>query len=139
MIPLCDVFLPGMDEAEFLLGAQGREGFGRAFLDRGASVVTLKLGVEGSKGFYEDAIVNEPAHTIERMVDSVGAGDAFAAGFLSVWLQQSTLDARTKLQNSLRRANVMGALATQFAGDWESLPHRAELESIEAGTTIVTR
>lgn len=142
MIPLCDVFLPGMDEGEFLLGAQGREDHGRAFLERGASVVALKLGVEGSKGFYEDAIVDEPVHTVERMVDSVGAGDAFAAGFLSIFLEgiasSRKINAR-KLQRALRRANVMGALATQFAGDWESLPRRAELEAIEAGTTIVTR
>ena len=138
MVSLCDIFLPGEDEAEFLIGAQKREDYGRAFFDRGASIVVLKLGIEGAIGFYQDVILHEPAHKVERVVDSVGAGDAFAAGFLSVWLQ-STLDEKPKLQRALRRANLLGALATQFTGDWESLPRLHEVEAMEQGNAIIAR
>ncbi|MDF2440574.1 MAG: 2-dehydro-3-deoxygluconokinase [Abditibacteriota bacterium] len=149
MIPLCDVFLPGLDEARFLLDSSApgtrqqktseREDLGRAFLERGASVVVLKLGLEGAVAFTREASAHQAAHRVESVVDTVGAGDAFAAGFLSVWLEQSTSGVRTALQRALRRANVLGALATQFAGDWESLPQRDELEAMEAGSALVTR
>lgn len=141
MIPLCDVFLPGLDEAEFLVGPQKREDYGRAFFNRGASLVVLKLGVDGALGFRGNIILNEPAYHVERMVDSVGAGDAFAAGFLSVFVEgiSSRKINAPKLQRALRRANMLGALATQFAGDWESLPRLNEIEAIENGTGIVAR
>jgi 2-dehydro-3-deoxygluconokinase len=43
------------------------------------------------------------------------------------------------LTAALARANRMGALATQFKGDWEGLPTLAELERMEAGQAEVSR
>ncbi len=171
LIALCDVFLPGLEEAEFLIGARPATDYGAEFLDMGPRVVALKLGARGALGFTRapggnassnalseikqgengqasgNCTVEAPPYEVPHIVDVIGAGDAFAAGFLSVWLdetatqnvQHSATLTSPALQRALTRANLMGALATQFRGDWEGLPTLAELERIEAGQSTVTR
>jgi 2-dehydro-3-deoxygluconokinase len=145
LVPLCDVFLPGSEEAEFLLGKQPMDDHGRAFLDLGAKVVALKIGQQGALGFLEGYCVREPAYPISRIVDPIGAGDAFAAGFLSVLLDEDVLQSNQRaasqaaLRRALERANTLGALATQYRGDWEGLPALAELEQIQSGQGRISR
>lgn len=162
LVGLCDVFLPGLEEAEFLIGARPAADYGAAFLDMGPRVVVLKLGAHGALGFVRgqavnaqaaneqaalDCIIEAPPYEMPHIVDVIGAGDAFAAGFLSVWLDETAIpDAPHPvtinpfvLQRALQRANLMGALATQFRGDWEGLPTLAELSRIEAGESHITR
>jgi 2-dehydro-3-deoxygluconokinase len=141
LVPLCDIFLPGIEEAEFLLGETDPQKAGAAFLEMGATVVVLKLGAQGAVAFTKDIHVDAPPFAVEQVLDTVGAGDAFAAGLLSVLLDKESLHnvSTSTLQRALRRGNIMGALATQFRGDWESLPKLEELERIEAGQEQIAR
>ncbi|NBD27304.1 sugar kinase [Paenibacillus glycinis] len=139
LIPLCDVFMPGIEEAEFLAGAMEEEAYGAHFLGLGAQTVALKLGEEGSAGFTSGTAVRAKGHAVNRVVDTVGAGDAFAAGFLSSWLNGAAADEETRLGDALARANLMGALAVQYKGDWEGLPKLRELERMLAGRQSATR
>jgi 2-dehydro-3-deoxygluconokinase len=145
MVPLCDLFMPGLEEARFLLGEAEPEVIGRRFLDLGPEVVALKRGTEGAVGFAEGCVVHSPSVPVSRVIDPIGAGDAFDAGFLSVLLDEPSpvdlpTDRReTVLKGALDRANLMGALATQFKGDWEGLPTLEELRRIEARAEAVTR
>ena len=68
-----------------------------------------------------DARFDTPALAVAQVVDTVGAGDAFACGFISARLDG--LDAR----GALARGNAFGARAVQHPGDYESLPRRDEL------------
>ena len=43
------------------------------------------------------------------------------------------------LQRAIDRGNLLGALTTQFRGDWEGLPSLAEVQQIEAGQFHITR
>ena len=141
LIPLCDVFLPGVDEAQFLLGNQSIEDYGKMFLEMGPKVVVLKLGEEGSIGFTWGNTVKAAPHVVKNVIDTVGAGDAFAAGFLSVFLDEQAQAALTSssLKKALTRANIFGALATQFRGDWEGIPTLDELNSLVLGKTELKR
>lgn len=139
LIPLCDVFMPGLEEAEFLVGPKTEEAYGAHFLTMGASAVVLKLGEEGSVGFTPLSAVKAQPYAVKRVVDTVGAGDAFAAGFLSVWLTRAGEEDETRLRLALERANLMGALATQYRGDWEGMPKLAEVERLQAGGRETTR
>ncbi|MCV2488619.1 PfkB family carbohydrate kinase [Geodermatophilus sp. YIM 151500] len=56
-----------------------------------------------------------------RQSDPIGAGDAFAAGYLA-----ATLWGLPPAQR-LRTANAMGAFCVQNLGDYEGLPSRREL------------
>ncbi|MCM3727331.1 sugar kinase [Neobacillus cucumis] len=139
LIPLCDVFLPGLEEAEVLVGPQSMEEYGEKFLKMGAKVVALKLGAEGSIGFIEGETVNAAPHVVHQVIDTVGAGDAFAAGFLSVFLDEQDAMTPSSLEKALSRANILGALATQFKGDWEGIPTVDELNALETGKLEVKR
>jgi 2-dehydro-3-deoxygluconokinase len=144
LVPLCDIFMPGLEEAEFLLGEGDTADYGLAFLQMGPKIVALKLGTEGAAGFSGMASAHAPAHPVERIVDPIGAGDAWDAGFLSVLLNEpgppwEHTKMETLLYSALERGNVMGALATQFKGDWEGLPTLSEIERVSAGQRRITR
>ena len=127
LIPLCDIFMPGLEEAEFLIGERTEEEYGAHFLGMGARAVILKLGEAAPSDIRERPVKADP-YPVSRIVDTVGAGDAFAAGFLSSWLNESAADEEARLGDALARANLMGALAVQYKGDWEGLPKLRELE-----------
>ncbi len=139
LIPLCDVFLPGVEEAQFLLGHQSIEDYGKMFLEMGPKIVALKLGEEGSIGFIEGNTVKAAPHVVKNVIDTVGAGDAFAAGFLSVFLDEPADMTSSSLNKALNRANIFGALATQFRGDWEGIPTLDELNALVLGKAEVKR
>lgn len=139
LIPLCDLFLPGEEEAEFLIGKMATEAWGAHFLARGPSTVVIKLGERGSVGFTRKFTVNASPHAVQRVVDTIGAGDAFAAGLLSSFVEYGSYEDRDTLSLALKKANMMGALATQFKGDWEGLPGKDELDRLLSGAIIVTR
>ncbi|MFI6479408.1 sugar kinase [Nonomuraea sp. NPDC050663] len=94
--------------------------------------VVLKFGAKGalerSEGVTRFA---EPYRVTE--VDPVGAGDAFAAGWLAEWMAGGDADRR------LRTACAAGAFAVTSQGDWESLPRRADLALLEPGGGDVSR
>lgn len=116
-----DYFLPGLEELEVLLGTDDREQI-LAYLD-GLKAVTVLKGVGGQNWLLEGGDVTKvPFVKVEKVVDTVGAGDAFCAGFLSGVLSgESHADA-------VRLGNLLGALVVQAEGDWEGLPTREEVE-----------
>ena len=123
----CDILLPGSEEAELLTGESDPELAARDLQQLGPSLVVLKRGAHGALAVTRDQLIQAPAVPLERIVDPVGAGDAFAAGLLSGMLRG--LDTA----NALRLANRCGALAMCAPGDMESLPRRAELEEQGVG------
>ncbi|WP_431800485.1 sugar kinase [Halobacillus andaensis] len=143
LIPLCDIFLPGLEEAEFLLGEQSSVAHGAEFLEMGPSIVAMKLGEEGSIGFTKNGYYEEEPYKVKQVVDTVGAGDAYAAGFLSALLEEKNFLNEEKsaeiLPKALKRANVTGALATQFHGDWEGAPTLQEVNQLMNDQQAVTR
>jgi 2-dehydro-3-deoxygluconokinase len=83
--------------------------------------VVVKLGDAGA--YYDsDAVTGlVPAFPVSQIVDTVGAGDAFAVGVISGLLE------KLPLQKAVERAAWMGARATQVRGDCEGFPSREEL------------
>ena len=89
---------------------------------RGPEAVVVTLGRDGALLCRRDAApLHQPAFEVET-VDTLGAGDAFAAG-LAVSLVEGHGWAL-----ALRRAAACGALATRKIGVFDALPTRDELE-----------
>src|SRR5262249_30728240 len=78
---LADVLLPGADEAELLTGESDPVMAARALLELGPQLVVVKVGANGCIAVTESEVIRAPALALARVVDPVGAGDAFAAGF----------------------------------------------------------
>jgi len=113
----CDVLLPGGDEAELLTGEADAELAARSLLKCGPSRVVVKLGAGGALALdASGGSVRVPAYPVARVVDPIGAGDAFAAGFFAGELRK--LD----LEQTLHLAVRCAAVAVTTPGDMEGFP-----------------
>lgn len=87
---------------------------------RGPREVVLKQGAAGATSLVDGDLLSEPAQPA-TVVDTVGAGDAFVAGYLA-----ARLDGRPPRER-LRLGSAVGAFCVGVRGDWEGLPRREEL------------
>ena len=115
LVRLADVVFVGRDEAETLWGTRTAEDVRAAFPD--VAELVVKDGHIGATAFCAEADVDaaagavfEPSHEVE-VLDAVGAGDAFAGGYLAALLQGA--DHRDRL----RRGHDRAALTLAVAGD----------------------
>jgi sugar/nucleoside kinase (ribokinase family) len=99
--------LPNADEARLLTGCADPATAARALAARHAGAV-VTLGADGALWAAGDVLVHRPAHAVE-VVDTTGAGDAFTAGFLSVWLADRDGDPVRALEAGLTQAAVVVA------------------------------
>jgi 2-dehydro-3-deoxygluconokinase len=87
---------------------------------------------EGAFALEGDDFAEKKGYQVE-VVDTVGAGDAFAAGFLSGRLRDWNLG------NCLELANACGAYAVTVPGDAESMPTEEEALALMRGPSEVER
>ena len=119
---LCDTVLPGLAEGRQLTGRHSAEDIAAFYLERGANQVIVKLGPEGAYHAQRNGPSGiAPGLRVQRVVDTVGAGDGFAVGVISGLLEGLAL------AQAAARGNAIGARVVQFPGDAEGLPTRAEL------------
>ena len=115
-----DVLLLTDDEAEYLCQARDRAGMARELLARGPGTVVIKHGAEGCSVTTASERITHPGFPVE-MVDTVGAGDSFAAAFIAGWLRGGSLADCAAL------ANAMGALVVTQRGAGTRIPPRERL------------
>lgn len=126
-----DVVLGSIDELALVAGTDrdaAAEELVGAVARLGPRTVVAKLGRDGALGLEASGLtVLEPAFDVPVVIDPVGAGDAFCAGFISGRLDGADL------AMALRQGNACGALAVAASGDQAGLPDRAELDRFLAG------
>jgi 2-dehydro-3-deoxygluconokinase len=132
----CDVVLGGLDEVAVVAGlAPTLEAGGAvepiaaadALLASGPSRVVVKLGAQGAserrRQGAERIGASAPALPV-RVVDPVGAGDAFSAAWIVAVLEGASPEA------ALRAGNAAGAAVVSTVGDLTGMPTRKELDAI---------
>jgi sugar/nucleoside kinase (ribokinase family) len=106
-----DTLLPNLDEARVLTGEDDPEAAARALAARAhAREVVVTLGPGGALWTDGTAVVRVPAPPVADVVDTTGAGDAFAAGWLAARARGA--DPTT----ALTVACALGARAVSRAG-----------------------
>ncbi len=125
IVARADIVFAGQDEAALVVGPGSPREQSARLAELGPSQVMVKLGDRGCAAMIEGEYFEEPAPTV-RVVDTVGAGDAFVAGYLSELLCGSSPRER------LRTATAVGAFACSVEGDWEGSPRRDELALVQA-------
>lgn len=118
----CDIVMPGIEEGEILTGETEPERIAAALLHNGAQAVVLKLGEQGA--FYATPEQQEyvAGYPVKQIVDTVGAGDGFAAGFLSGLLRGWSYT------EAVRLGNRIGAFALTVPGDVEGYPFWSQVD-----------
>lgn len=115
-----DILLLGHEDAAVLYPGLSEHAVIEAARADGASTVALKLGERGAIGVTGAERAQVVAYPVE-VVDTVGAGDGFDAGFVAGILRGLSLE------RSLALAARVGAGAVAVAGDWEGYPTAREL------------
>ncbi|MDI2132806.1 sugar kinase [Yinghuangia seranimata] len=125
LVARADVVFATEEEARLVLGpghtATPPHALAHALAALGPAQVLLKRGARGAVAVVGGVAYDAPVHRVAA-VDPVGAGDAFAAGYLAELLAGADVPAR------LATAAAAGAFAVTVPGDWEGLPRRPELE-----------
>lgn len=109
-LPHIDYFIPSLSEAQALVGLSEPSEVAQALIDHGCGIVALKMGEEGCLVMNGDGdTIRLPAFDVD-VVDSTGAGDAFAAGFIAGVWQDWALDETASF------ASAVGALCVTGSG-----------------------
>lgn len=116
-----DVVFPGIDEGRLLTGKERAEDIAAFYHDAGVTTVVIKLGAEGAYTSSAGQSFYTAGFPVERVVDTVGAGDGFAVGVVSGMLEG------LPLQEAVKRGAAIGALAVMSPGDNDGLPDRKGL------------
>jgi sugar/nucleoside kinase (ribokinase family) len=90
LLPLVDVFLPNEAEARGIAGEQEVRKAAEKLSALGPLVV-VKSGEKGSIACYQGELWECPPETPQRIVDAVGAGDNFDAGFVFSWMRGKSI------------------------------------------------
>ena len=126
-----DLLFLSDDEADLLFGGSDPDPLKEARRDIRAETVVVHHA-KGAFAVEESGVSEKAAYPVE-VVDTVGAGDAFVAGFLSGrlrgWSTEECLD----------MANACGACAVTVPGDLKGLPTAEEALALRRGRPGVER
>ena len=86
-----DLVFCNFDEAKMFSQSETMADVSSFFKDYGKKIV-MTSGAEGAYFFYNDDVSHQPSKKIENVIDTTGAGDNFAAGFLDFYLSGKSID-----------------------------------------------
>ncbi len=125
-----DIVFAGEDEGRILFPAAATpHELAAAIAELGPTQTVIKRGAEGCVALV-DGIIHTRAAIPVRVIDTVGAGDAFVAGYLAELL------AGCAVVDRLTTAVTLGAFACVNPGDWEGFPTRDELVLLTASEPV---
>ncbi len=116
-----DIVLPGENEGLILCGSKDPDAISDFYLGLGAKAVVTKIGSRGAYVATAEGRTTVPGFKVEKVVDTVGAGDGFAAGIISALMEGKDLN------EAALRGNAIGAIQVMSRGDNDGLPHRDQL------------
>lgn len=128
LVERSDIVFAGDDEAALVTGEQELDSQLWALRAMGPKCVVIKRGEAGAVALAESPAGElrvESAAIPVDVVDTVGAGDAFVAGWLAEQVRGLTL------RECMATAIACGAFACTGEGDWETSPTRSDLERLQ--------
>jgi len=109
ILPFVDIFLPNEKELIFLAGKESLEEAVKS-LKQYTNILAIKRGSTGSLVHFNGQLSDLPAFLNKNVVDAIGAGDSFNAGFIYKFIKGFDIP---KCQEF---GNLTGAVSTTAAG-----------------------
>jgi 2-dehydro-3-deoxygluconokinase len=131
LVDRADLLFLSEEEAELLLGGSNAESIQQARQKMRAKTIVVHRA-DGAFAVEEGGITERAGYEV-KVVDTVGAGDAFVAGFLAGRLRSWETGA------CLEMANACGACAVTVPGDVKGLPTDEEALALVRGRPEVER
>lgn len=117
-----DYLFANEEEAGMLTGETQVEKMAETLFSCGVKTVLIKCGARGCYVRSREITGQFPAYPGTRCIDTTGAGDAFAAGFLYALSEEKSLF------ECIYWANTCGSLAAESVGACEGIQSRAQVE-----------
>lgn len=131
-----DYAVPSIEEARMVTGKYDPADVARVLMDKGVGTVALKMGDQGCYIKSKDTELRLPIYKVDA-IDALGAGDAFAAGFLAGLVNGWDLERTGKF------ANATGAFCVTALGATTGIKDQTTIEAFiamqEAGPSCSTR
>lgn len=128
-LPWIDYFVPSLAEAQQVTGREDPAEVADVLVDHGVKTVGLKMGEEGCYIRQGDTRLSIPPFEVD-CVDATGAGDAFAAGFLT------GVARGWDLERTGRFANAVGGLCVTALGATDGLRSMEQTEEFMRNTPL---
>ncbi|MFC4766870.1 PfkB family carbohydrate kinase [Effusibacillus consociatus] len=132
-LPLCDILKVSEEEMELLAGTDDLMKGAEALRAYGPRLVLITLGERGTYYQTADLTGRVPSFRV-KPVDTTGAGDAFAGGFLLQMCDRmrgrsfdQVIGFEEELREVIRYANAVGAFTVTRHGAIPALPTKAEV------------
>ena len=123
LLPVIDVFLPNVLEFQFLTDSRNVTS-GLQTMASIANTIVIKDGENGAHLWSDGKLISKPALLNDMVIDCIGAGDSFDAGFIHFYIQGKPLT------NCLEFGNVMGAINTTASGGTAAFKNRKHIGAI---------
>ena len=121
-----DYFFPNFDEACLMTGEKEEDKVADKLYSYGIKNVVMKIGKRGCYIRNKDGVMIVPACKGITAIDTIGAGDNFASGFIAALLQGKNL------KECGEYANCTAAIAVQHPGATSGVQNREMVEEILA-------
>jgi sugar/nucleoside kinase (ribokinase family) len=109
LLPYIDVFLPNSQEFKFITMSDSIED-GIKKIKNIAHLIVIKNGENGAFAWDGHDLIYQPAFINKNVIDCIGAGDSFNAGFVRDFIKGGSL------KSCLKTAALAGAINTTMAG-----------------------
>jgi sugar/nucleoside kinase (ribokinase family) len=123
LLPHVDVFMPNIKELCAFTRAKDLQA-GISAINAYANTIVVKSGSEGAYLWNGQSIIHQKPFLNTAVVDSIGAGDSFNAGFIHQYLQQK------QLQECLAFGALTGAINTTRAGGTNAFENLSLVKTI---------
>ncbi len=117
-LPFTNLLFVNEDEARMLTGHDEPESIARTLRDHGATDIALKLGARGSILFTGSGSIECAPFPVD-VVDTTGAGDNYAAGFLAALHRGLSYAEAGRLGNATGAISVTQLGAVRAARTWD--------------------
>ncbi len=122
LISMCDILKISDEDVTWITGKTELGAAARKWLNAGAKVVVITRGENGVEAFTKGISIKVPSVNV-KVVDTVGAGDTFTAGFLASLQRAGKLNKaaisyldETSLRNAVNYAARAAAITVSRAG-----------------------
>lgn len=123
MLGIAGWYLCGLEEGCALWEATDGDSLFAALEAADVTRAVVRIGSEGALVNDSGTVTKVAPERLEVVLDEIGAGDAFAAGFVFGLINGWSAT------DCARAGNLIAAYALLGTGDWETLPHLADVES----------
>ena len=119
ILPYTDVLIADIDEARAITGREDVRDCIAFLMDTGIEALVVKLGAQGSYAAGKGEVHFQESIDMGPLVDSIGAGDAYGAAFLTQYLQGSDIGECARFASTVAGLTVTGVGGTSNMPTYE--------------------